>query len=89
MRLEEIAPSRDRDDRAADTTGTDDEDPHRSLSSLAVGVRAPAISARSFQSMVPVKQWSSLAQAPWLRSQFRPLTYGPRSMTGTVSVTPL
>ena len=26
--LEEVAPSRDRDDRAADTTRTDDEDPH-------------------------------------------------------------
>ena len=39
--------------------------------------------------MVPVKQWLSFAQAPWLRSQVRPDTYGPRSMTGTVTVTPL
>jgi hypothetical protein len=41
-----------------------------------------------FHSIEPVKQWRSLLQAPKLRSQVRPLTYGPRSITGTVIVTP-
>ena len=60
-RLEEPAASRDRDDRAPDTTRTDDEDPHRcSLANLRDPRRAVAWAERqppgNFQSMVPVKQ---------------------------------
>jgi hypothetical protein len=39
--------------------------------------------------MLPVKQWFSFAHAPLVRSHVRPETNGPRSTTGTVSVTPL
>ena len=67
--LEEVAPDRDRHDRAADTTGADDEDPHpmasavtswrgRSLadpSAVVAALRGPRAISReaSFQSMEP------------------------------------
>ena len=48
--LEERPSRGDRDDRAADATGADDEDPHHEPASL--------------QSIDPVKQWASFEQAP-------------------------
>ena len=48
--LEERPSRGDRDDRAADATRADDEDPHHEPASL--------------QSIDPVKQWASFEQAP-------------------------
>ena len=44
--LEEAAPSRDRDDRAPDTTRTDDEDPHTPSAVVGRGAVSPTVEPR-------------------------------------------
>ena len=55
---------------------------------MRTGAAGPIARCTIVQLMGPLKQCRSATQSPPERSQTRPATYGPRSITGAITVRP-